>query len=157
MRVTDAKVEWNEDVANNPRLQVLVDEIPPTESMVFQSAKNKQIWYAEKDGYVRFFAGHPEKDGDGYGGRSYKLNTKEGEVVLNGPYSSRAGVMNKEGFGPCVDVSITTDPSVLDKGYTFSSGSITLEKAKKAIGHVDEAEGLKKTSLSSEPIWVPYK
>ena len=157
MRVINAEVDWKEDVANNPRLQVLVDEIPPIESMVFQSAGDRRIWYAEKDGYVRFFSGHPETDGDGYGGRSYELNTKEGSVVLNGPYSSRAGVMNKKGLGPCVDVSVTTDPNVLEKGYTFNSGSITLEKAKEAIKHVDEAEGLKKTSLSGEPIWIPYR
>lgn len=157
MKVIDATVDWKEDVGNNPRLQVLVDEIPPMESMVFESAKNDQIWYAEKGGYVRFFSGHPDKDGSGYGGRSYTLNTQGGQVVLNGPYSSRAGVMNKEGFGPCVDVSITSDPSVLKKGYTFSSGSITLDKAKEAIKHVEDAEGLRKTSLSGEPIWIPYK
>lgn len=157
MKVIDADVEWNEDIMNKPRLQVLVGEIPPLESMTFTSAKDQSIWYSEKDGYVRFYAGHPDKDGDGYGGRSYTLNTKNGKVTLKGPYSSRAGVMNKLGFGPCLDVNITSDPNVLEKGYTFNSGAITLEKAKRAIKYVDEADGLKEVSSHGEPVWIPYK
>lgn len=157
MNVRDAKVDWKEDYANKPKLQVLVDNIPSRSSMVFESAKDKQVWYAEKNGYVNFFSGHPDRPGNGYSGRKFTLQTADGEVVLKGPYSSRAGVMNKLGFGPCVDVSITTDPSVLEKGYTFSSGSITLQKAKEAIQYVDKAKGMKQTTSAREPIWIPYR
>lgn len=156
MRIIDAEVDWNEDYANDPRLQVQVDNIPPLESITFESAMDGKIWYGENNGYVRFFAGSPDRDGKGYSGRSFTLNTRDGEVVLNGPYSSRAGVMNKEGFGPCVDVSMTTDAEVLEKGYTFTTGSITLEKAKKAIEYVEEAKGLRKKSVG-EPVWVPER
>jgi hypothetical protein len=157
MEVLNAEVEWNEDIGNKPRLEVLVDSIPSRESMTFRSGKDNQIWYAEKNGFVSFFAGSPDKAGDGYSGRSFRLNTPDGEVVLEGPYSSRAGVMNKYGFGPCLDVKITTDKTVLEKGYTFNSGAITLRKAKDAIEYVEEAKGLNKVSSHGEPIWIPYK
>lgn len=156
MEVLDANVEWNEEYMNNPKLQVLVSNIPSTESITFESAMNERIWYGEHNGYVQFFSGHPDEDGSGYSGRSFTLNTPDGKVVLNGPYSSRAGVMNKNGFGPCVDVSITTDSQVLERGYTFSSGSVTLEKAREAIDYVEDATGLIKKG-SSEPIWVPER
>jgi hypothetical protein len=156
MEVLDAKVEWNEEYMNHPKLQVLVSNIPSTESMTFESAMNGQIWYGEHNGYVKFFSGSPDENRSGYSGRSFKLNTPDGEVVLTGPYSSRAGVMNKNGFGPCVDVSITTDSQVLEKGYTFSAGSITLEKARNAIENVEEATGLRKKG-GSEPIWIPER
>lgn len=158
MKVLDAKVEWNEDIGNRPKLEVLVDDYPNSKSMVYESAENEQLWYAEQNGYVNFFSGSPDESGRGYSGRSFILKTVDGrEVTLDGPFSSRAGVMNKKGFGPCVDVRITNDPNVLDKGYTFSSGAITLTKAKEAIEHVEEAEGLRKVSAHGEPIWIPYK
>lgn len=157
MKVLDAKVDWKEQYGNDPKLQVLVDSIPSSNEMVYESALNDELWYAEKGGYVSFYAGHPDKDGDGYGGRSYTLKTTDGEVVLTGPYSSRASVLNKHNLIQCVDVSITTDKSVLEKGYTFTSGSITVEKAREAMEHIEGAELRKTSSAGGEPKYIPVR
>jgi len=79
------------------------------------------------------------------------------EVTLKGPWSSRAGCVNQRSFGPVVDVRITTDPSALERGYTFRTGSLTLEAAKQAIDLVDEPCHLERRLKYSndEPVWVP--
>lgn len=61
MKVLDAKVDWRESFDNPPDLEVLVDEIPTDLEYDYIWGKTyTAIWYAQKDGYVSFFA-HPFK------------------------------------------------------------------------------------------------
>ena len=67
--------------------------------------------------------------------------------------------MNKRRFGPVVDVRLATDPAVLERGYTFKSGTLTLSAAKQAIDRANEDAHLERVVKfdSDEPYWVPVR
>lgn len=158
MKVLDAQVDWREDVGNGPRLEVLVDEIPDRSDLRFEQEDG--IWCAIDNGYVEYFAWSGDGNDDGYSGRCFEITTVKGEsVTLRGPWSSRAGCVNKRSFGPVVDVWIATDPEVLERGYTFKSGTLTLSVAKQAIDFTEEDCYLKRVVKfdSDEPYWVPSR
>lgn len=156
MNILDANVDWQEEVVNDPVLEVLVDEIPSVEDMQFEHYDG--LWYAELDGFVRFYSWTgPENEG-GFGGRNVTVMTVDGrEVTLKGPWSSRTGAMNMVGFGPCVRARITTDSAVMDRGHSFHLGAVTLAFAKRAIDHIDDASHLEKHVRYSddEIYWIP--
>lgn len=123
MKVLNASVNWYLDCGNDPRLEIVVDEIPEAAEMLFE--QKDDLYFAEKDGYVKFFA--YSKPGNGYGGHVYNITMKDGsERALVGPWSSRAGCMNAAGFTPSVDV-VATD----HRGYRLAI-AITLELANEA-------------------------
>lgn len=156
MNLIDATVDFRPNVANDPVLELLVDEIPDRADMMFEHDEERGLWYGEKDGFVRFYSfSGPENEG-GFSGHHYEITTVDGEdVTLEGPWSSRAGVMNRVGFGPCVGVRITTDPAVLENGHTFQSGAVTLEVAKQAVDQIPEASHLQREiKFDDEPYWV---
>lgn len=155
MRIKDAQVDWKEGYANDPKLQVLVDEIPDRSELRFQHEDG--IWCGIKDGFVSYFAWSGDGNDGGYSGRCFGITTVDGEsVTLRGPWSSRAGCVNKRSFGPVVDVELATDPEVLERGYTFKAGTLTLSAAKQAVDLVDEASHLERVVKfdSDEPYWV---
>lgn len=158
MRVLAARVDWKDGFGNAPRLEVLVDEIPPIEAMEFEHRGG--LWYAEQDGFVRYFAWDGPDNEGGFGGRHFQITTVAGEqAMLKGPWSSRAGAMNNAGFGPCVDVSITDNPEGFERGRTLKSGALSLRVAKQAIDLVDDASHLKcdRRYAEEEPVWVPVR
>jgi hypothetical protein len=158
MRLLDAQVDWHEDVANDPRLEVLVDEIPERSELRFEH--EDRIWCGITDGYVEYFAWSGDGNEGGYSGRCFEITTVDGgSVRLQGPWSSRAGCVNKRRFGPVVDVHLATDPGVLERGYTFRSGTLTLAAAKQAIDLVDEDCHLERRIKfdSEEPYWIPVR
>jgi len=108
------------------------------------------LWYAESDdGFVSYFAWSGGQQ-DGYSGRHFDITTVEGEeVTLKGPWSSRAGVMNKAGYGPCMDVVYNST----------NSGAITVDRAEEAIDEFLEDVELERTVKFSndEPYWVPTR
>lgn len=129
MKIIDAKVNWMEEYANMPGLKILVDRIPMLDEFLFE--RKGSTYYAELDGHVRFFAW--SKPGEGFGGRTFNLHMKGGEVkALKGPWSSRAGAVNRVGFGPCLDVSMVDDEASWKRGYTFMASAMTLDKAQEA-------------------------
>jgi hypothetical protein len=137
IQVLDAEIDWMEGYLNDPSLRVMVDEIPDLSELKFEQDGN--IWYAERGGYAKFFAWSGEGNDGGFSGRCFEITTEDGEdVTLKGPFSSRTGVMNQRGFGPVVSVSVTTDEEVFDRGYTFKSAALTLDKAREALEHVEE-------------------
>jgi len=154
MRVLKAVVEWNEHLLNSPRLQVLVDELPQ-KGFVYRSHKvgNNTLWFAEKDGEVSFFSEVPGNH-RGFGGNTFTIQTENGPYELVGPWSSRAGCMNRYFEPQCVDVDITDDPDAWERGRTFYSGAITLEKAREAcalIGGVEMVRADKYGDIRWEP------
>jgi len=158
MRILDAQVDWREDVGNDPRLEVLVDETPDRSDLRFEQEDG--IWCAINNGYVEYFAWSGDGNDGGYSGRCFDITTVEGEsVTLRGPWSSRAGCVNKRRFGPVVDVRLATDPEVLERGYTFKSGTLTLSAAKQAIDLAADNAHLEQVIKfdSDEPYWVPVR
>lgn len=158
MRILDAGVDWMEDVANDPRLQVIVDEIPSRDDLQFQH--EGQIWCGINDGYASYYAWSGDGNDGGFSGRCYEITMRSGETVtLKGPWSSRAGCVNQRSFGPVLDVRISTDPSALERGYTFRTGALTLGAAKQAIDLVDGVCHLERRLKYSndEPVWVPVR
>jgi len=122
MKLLSALVEWHHGYANAPTLILHLDTIPKAEEFEFE--QRGSLYYAEKDGFVRFYA--YKNPGDGFGGREFHIRLKDGtEQTLKGPWSSRAGAMNSGGFGPCVDVQFVTDGF---RGF----GAVTLEVALQA-------------------------
>jgi len=158
MRILDCQVDWREDVANDPRLEVLVDEIPDRSELRFEH--EDRIWCGIKDGFVSYFAWSGDGNGGGYCGQCFEVTTTDGEeVTLKGPWSSRAGCVNQRSFGPVVDVRLTDDPTVLERGYTFRGGALTLSAAKQAIDLADEDVHLERRLKysSDEPVWLPAR
>ena len=155
MRIEDAQVDWKEGYANDPKLQVLVDEIPSRDELRFKHENG--LWVAIENSYVEYFAWSGDGNDGGYSGRCFEITTIDGEqVTLKGPWSSRAGCVNKRSFGPVVDVELATDPEELERGYTFKAGTMTLSAAKQAVDLVDEASHLERVVKfdSDEPYWV---
>jgi len=105
---------------SNGTMELLVDKIP----------KPKCDWigdfiYGEEAGYCQIFE---FKAGtiDGFGGRTIKIKFNDGAIrtfvgCLWDPFSVPNTVPKHR------HVSVTTDPRVMDRGFTFSAGKITAE------------------------------
>lgn len=129
MKILAAAVEWNEKYSNMPNLKILVDHIPTLQDYRFE--QKGSIYYAELDGHVCFY--YYKSPGEGFGGRTYTLNMKDGTTKdLVGPWSSNSSSVNQTGFGPCAEIIATTDPTVWQQGFTFMAHNITLDKLKEA-------------------------
>lgn len=122
MKLLNLRVQWMKGYANNPGLELLVDEYPT--DLVYKS--HQGLWFAEKDGYVRFYSWTGPGNESGFGGRCVNIQTAEGPVTLKGPWSSRSGVMNAY-FPHCLEVATTADPKTFERGYTFLGGAVTIE------------------------------
>lgn len=131
MRVLAAKVNWRYDYDNRGgNLQVLVDKIPAQKDLRFQ--QKEDLYFAEHEGYVNFFSYQNGPSG-GYGGSRFNIIMEdETTKVLEGPWSSRAGVMNRYFEPHCVNVSIVDSLKSWTQGYTFFAGAVTLELAQLA-------------------------
>lgn len=138
MKIIKIKVDWRDGWANDPRLQVLVDKIP--NHNVFNYEEKDGFYYAEYKGYVNFF--YYMQPDNGYAGKHFNITMKDGsKKILNGPWSSRAGVINNVGFGPCIDVIITDDFKVWKRGYTFYCGSVSVMLVQEFNGIVEIGKG----------------
>lgn len=130
MNILNAKINWYVGYRNYPELQILVDRIPEREELRFECRSG--IYFAEKDGYVEYY--YYNSPGNGFGGRNYAVTMNDGShKVLVGPWSSNSAAVMKEGFTHCMEVAIIDDVESFDRGYTFMSGNITLEAARKAV------------------------
>lgn len=130
MTITDLRVDWNEAFDNEPRIKVLLAPPKPANSdFIWRCNDRRDIWYAEYGSEARYFHGREDKPDRGYGGSMFNLNMANGSVVtLIGPWASRPAFPNALGFGPCTDASITYDPEVWERGYTFLSGAVRMDE-----------------------------
>lgn len=158
MEIQNAQIEWHEEFGNDPVLEIEVDEIPAVEAMRFETNDERSLWFAELDGYVRYYAWTGPKNEGGFGGREYPITTVEGEeVVLRGPWSSRAGVVNRVFEPHCVDVHITTSPKVLQRGYMWMGGSVTLDIAREAAAECYPDVRLQQVEKwGRDTVYVPF-
>lgn len=81
-----------------------------------------------------FYAEHPTGlcnfyywpgSNDGYAGKGITINTVDGPFTMRGPGSSRPGLLNAHGFGPCVQVVMSVSKVDFDRGHGFI-GYVTL-------------------------------
>lgn len=139
MKILKAEVEWHFGYGNTPGFKVLVDQIPDLDDLRYRCVDGKS-YYAELDGYVSFFA--YEGPGEGFGGRVFPITMEDGtKKDLVGPWSSNSMWMNQVGYGPCVEVSMTADPKVWEKGHTFFRAAVRVDFLLPAIeeGLFDDA------------------
>ena len=101
-------------------LQVLVDELP---KHVYR--KIGRHYYSEQDGFVSVFL-HDPTNNRGFAGREFSLDMEDGSVrtfkgTLWDPMES------SDDLPEFCSISITADPEVMERGYTFYSGKVTLD------------------------------
>lgn len=147
MKILKGYVNWMEGRANRPNIYLLVDVIPALEEMRFQlhdkgGTIDGGIYFAEHDGYCRFFSHHGSGNNGGFGGNKYDITMIDGtSKTLHGPWSSNAGEVNERGFGPCTEVYLTTDPAAYTRGHTFGAGCVLLSKLREAASCIDVGTG----------------
>lgn len=109
--ITGFEIDWVKVYSNSPQFTIhCIREWrhPPASEFIFdQHPDLPSIYYAEhRDGWVQFFSwnGTPDR---GHGGAHFPIMLRSGkEITLIGPWSSRSGVMNKLGFGPCTEAVV---------------------------------------------------
>lgn len=154
MKVRNIMVDWMEGYLNDPDIKVIVDRIPEIEEMVFE--RRGTLYFAHEDGYVNFYSyNHP---GDGYGGRKFTLNMKDGtQSILKGPWSSNSASMNNAGFPPSAEVSITDKEQTWVEGHTFYAGAMTVEKLNMAFKKFLPSVELRPVTEDGMPKWEVRK
>lgn len=111
MKVKKIDVYWNNDFSNLAKLQIYVDEVPDYSKIMKYECRKDRLYYAydEETGLVDFNYDDPN-DHNGYGGRKFEYNMKDGsKVTLVGPWSSRPAVMHSAGFPLCTSVTLKED------------------------------------------------
>jgi len=152
MQILDIRIKKH-PIRHYPRfdIELLVDRIPERSEMRFTNRGNR--WFSNHGGYVRYFSWKPPSNNGGYYGRSFDIIMEDGsKVTLFGPWSSRSSAMNKEGFAPSLEVSITDDPDVLERGHTFWAGAVTVELLQPVLEEIGER--LVEVDSHGEPRWV---
>lgn len=135
MKILDAKVKPNLEWANSPDLVVLVDEVPSFSEALF--TQHNTMYVADTNGYVRYY--YYQAPGDGFGGGCIDLKMSDGTTkTLIGPWSSRAGVVNRIGCGPVMDVIVFEKREEFERGYTGMIGCLRLELALEAARMCNE-------------------
>lgn len=128
MEILKSKIEWMEDWDNYPSLSCLLKDVNYDD---FDFQQKGSLYWAERDGLVRFYS--YSKPDEGFGGRIFKIKVNGEEKSLIGPWSSSASAMNKH-FPHCFEIHYTEEESVWNRGYTFYFGlSLLIPLAKKAI------------------------
>lgn len=129
MKILNARVRWNTGLANDPRLEVLVDKMPPMADLRYEQKDG--CYFAQKEGFVSFF--YYTGPGEGFGGSTFKIKLADGtDKDLIGPWSSRSGVMNRH-FPQSLEVSITEDAGSFARGWTLFASALLVDTAKEAL------------------------
>ena len=128
MKIIKAKVNWMRGFSSDPYFELLVDNIPDVRKMVYKVNPNdRNLLYSESDGYVSFML----LGKDGALGFPDTLLENGKKINTYGAWSSSSEYVNRMGFGPCIEVALTTLISSYVKGYTFHAGAITIKLARK--------------------------
>lgn len=131
MKILKLKIHWMKVWSSDPMIQVLVDRETKLDELRFDARDD--LYFAELDGYVAFFA-HCPGNQRGSGGSVFDLTMRDGsKVSLKGPWSSRPAVANQLGFTESIDVSLTDDPAAFERGYTFMAAHATVEAVRAAL------------------------
>lgn len=132
MKVIDAKIDWQHEYSNAPKLKILVDEIPSISDAIWKKIENGlfPVYFSVQDGLLRHLH---VGDGHGYYGRAFSLNLESGETVtLIGPYDGCAYSWHGRGMPEGMTAHIINHRMGFDRGYTFTACDVTLEIAQEA-------------------------
>lgn len=116
MELTDAVWNEMEGYTNNPRLEIAVDSLPERSDARFRKhiIGDKYLYVGESGGRVWFYSWSGDGNDGGFGGRNYEVTMKTGATeTLKGPYSSRAGIVNKYTKTECVKVHLIEGSSII--------------------------------------------
>jgi len=143
MKILKGRVNWMEERGNRPHLELLVDTIPVRDVMRFDEREN--LFFAEHDGFCQYFSwrgiGRDGNDG-GFSGSVYEITMRDGTPrTLKGPWSSNPGAMNEAGFGPCMEVRITEDPTGYAQGHTFHAAAVLVSLLRDYANVIDVGIG----------------
>lgn len=122
-------IDWMLDWGNSPRIKVLVDNIPPFEEIPHKEYSDG-LFVGEKDGYVTMWSGgHKGENAGGLSGSHVTITMEDGEQkTLKGPWIGNSSASKDfEDMPRFLEVSITDDPKVIEKGHTFTSAWVTLD------------------------------
>lgn len=142
------KAEWKDsdmrilhgDLSYKGSLDLLVDEIPEIE---FEQIGN--YFYGEKDGLVKCYK-HIPGTKDGFGGRTITIKFKDGPTLdFKGCLWDPFSLSDKIPKHFCV--GITTDPEVMERGYTFYAGKITWKLAQEIFESLNVNPDIKRFGL----------
>jgi hypothetical protein len=156
MKPIECSVNWYEKYANDPELQIIVDKLPRQEDLRYKHIDigTTELWFAEKEGYVSFYAWNSPKQDKGFYGRHFDITLEDGSMVtLLGPWASRSGVMNKWFLPQCLEVSLKEEKNY--NGVSWYSCSVTLEFALEAIKLCKEPIDLVVKYKYGEYIFIP--
>lgn len=130
MKIIDGRVNWCEEWANVPDLVLHVTRIPRLEELKFD--QRGYLYFAHtEEGYVRFFNWSGKGNDGGYGGMDFSITMLDGsKKTLRGPWSSGSYATNREGFTPCMEVSLADNKLVFDRGYTLIASHISISSLK---------------------------
>jgi hypothetical protein len=90
-------INMHEGYANPPSLELIVPEYPKAEDFIYSymNVDYSTLYWAEHNGYVRFFAHNPHNE-HGFGGSKFELKLTDGSTrIIKGPWSSRTEVLNR--------------------------------------------------------------
>ncbi len=143
MKVLAARIQWCFGYGNSPDLQILVDKVPETASLLHDVKVltpsrygNYTLYFAEEGGYVHFMA-HNSRDENGYGGAIIPVRIKpNGEIKLvKGPWSSNPAAMTEAGgFPTSMSVDIADRICADDNQWHAQiGGNITFALAQEAV------------------------
>lgn len=119
MKLVRMKIDRYEGYANRPAFILTAENVPGADELRYEVRDG--CYFAEKNGLVRFY--YYTKPGDGFGGSKFLITMTDGtEKELIGPWSSRAGVMNGQGFKPCLEVVLNGFASAVTVEWLESQG-----------------------------------
>lgn len=109
MKLIKGRINWWHGYGNLPTLELMVDNIPAREEMLFE--RRGDCFFSEKHGYVEYYYWQESLgQQEGFGGYHFNIHLKDGGyMVLKGPWASRSQVMNQVGFPTSVDVVLKSE------------------------------------------------
>ena len=134
MNILEIKINWRLGYADNPRLQLLVEDVPDYRELKYftvSPAPGHDLYWSELDNYVDFY--HYRGPGDGFGGHEFNLPMVDGgHALLTGPWSGSASQMN-EYFPHCAAVDFTDSLRAFIRGWTFSQCHMLVDFVDEAL------------------------
>lgn len=132
MEVINVQIDHHEGYANSPTFDVYVDKLPSRDELIYAECliKHSTLYLAiTKDGYASYMLHNPSNE-SGFGGSkfTFKVLNSDEPRVIRGPWSSRAGIVNKFFTTQIVDVTY-----ILPNGEK-RSGALALDVLKKFSG-----------------------
>lgn len=152
MKITGGTIDWSATYSGSPRLLITVEGDPDAEGVrpfIYESRRvmcdslsGEQIgaaggsietpntlYYAERDGFVRYFVEVPDNQ-HGYGGSVFNVVMTDGtKRAIKGPWSGNPGSVRAAGFPDVIDVAVVMSKySHLGRSVTVAALTPQLDK-----------------------------